>query len=337
MSHYNFVILGSENDIFRTSFKDVAQQENVAYLDDGISCRCPLYKLLHRLHFSRQINKLISIPFKNVWNSGKIAFSLDNSKPLCFILFTNWVRNDRQTKFISFLRKRYPRCKIVWFAQDILSTVYNTYTRKNIDVELLKSKLDLTVSYDMGDAKKYGLEYHPTVLSKIQIPSNSKYESDLFFIGKSKKRLDLLIELSKGLKKYGVKCNFMVLGISPEEQKDPEYINYIEKPLTYHENLNYAVNAKCLLELMQPGAVGYTFRTSEALLYNKKLITNNQFVENAPFFSAENIIVMKDLSEKWFKDVAHKILDNKPVQYENIDIISPKHLLAFIEEKIEQS
>lgn len=334
MNQYNFVILGSKNEIFKTSFKDVACQENVVYLDDDISCKGFLYKILHRLHFSKVINKLVSIPFKNIWNAGNVVFSFNNAKPICFILFTNWVQSNAQTGIIPFLRKKYPGCKIVWFAQDILCTIRNTYTRKRIDVDSLKKFFDLIVSYDMGDAKKYGLEYHPTVLSKTQVSSNSKYKSDLFFIGKSKKRLNLLIELGKGLKKYGIKYNFMVLGIPPEEQKEPEYINYIDKPLTYYENLNYAANAKCLLELMQPGAVGYTFRTSEALLYNKKMITNNQPIEKAPFFNDENIVIMKDISEEWLKQVAQKILDDKSVQYENTEVISPKHLLEFIEEKL---
>ncbi len=334
MNQYNFVILGSKNEIFKTSFKDVVEQENVVYLDGDISCKGALYKFLYRLHFSKAINKLISIPFKKIWNAGSVTFSFDNPKPICFVLFTNWVQNNTQTGIVPFLRKKYPGCKIVWFAQDILCTICNTYTRKRIDVDSLKKDFDLVVSYDMGDASKYGLEYHPTVLSKIQISLNSKYESDLFFIGKSKNRLDLLIELSKGLKKYGIKCNFMVLGIPPEEQKEPEFINYIDKPLTYHENLNYAANAKCLLELMQPGAVGYTFRTSEALLYNKKLITNNQPIENAPFFNADNIIVLDDLSNEFFERTAKKILDEKTVQYKNIEVISPQHLLNFIEEKM---
>ena len=215
-----------------------------------------------------------------------------------------------------------------------MCTVRNTYTRQFLDVASLKQKMDLVVSYDMGDARKYGLEYHPTVLSKIQIPLNSKYDSYFFFIGKSKNRLYLLIELSKGLKKYGIKCNFMVLGIPPEEQKEPEYINYIDKPLTYYENLNYAANAKCLLELMQPGAVGYTFRTSEALLYNKKLITNNQPIEDAPFFNADNIVVLKDLSDEFFERTAKMILNEEFIQYDNIDIISPNHLLLFFEKKM---
>ncbi len=334
MNQYNFVILGSNNEIFKTSFKDVAEQENVVYLDGDISRKNSLYKFLYRLHFSKAINRFVSIPFKKIWNAGNVVFSFDNTKPICFVLFTNWVQNNTQTGIIPFLRKKYPGCKIVWFAQDILCTIRNTYTRKHIDVDSLKKLFDWVVSYDMGDARKYGLEYHPTVLSKIEIPLNSRYESDLFFIGKSKNRLDLLIELSKGLKKHGIKCNFMVLGIPPEEQKEPEYINYIDKPLTYYENLNYAANAKCLLELMQPGAVGYTFRTSEALLYNKKLITNNQPIENAPFFNADNIVVLKELSDEFFERTAKKILDEKLVQYKNTEVISPQHLLRFIEEKL---
>lgn len=335
MSQYNFVILGSKNEIFKISFQDILQQDNVVYLDDDISSKNLMCKFLHWFHFSRTINRLFPLPFKNFWNSKIVSFSFNKIKPLCFILFTSWVKDDPQTKIISFLRSKYPSCKIVWFSQDILSTVHNTYTGKLVDVAVLKKRFDLIVSYDMGDSNRYGLEYHPTVLSKMQILSSDKHGGDLFFIGKSKNRLDLLIELSKGFREYGVKCNFMVLGIPVDERKDTEYINYIDKPLTYRENLEYVANAKCLLELMQPGAIGYTFRTSEALLYNKKLITNNVFIENAPFFNSDNIVVIKNLSKEFFEQAANKILYEKLVQYNNIEMISPHHLLKFIEEKMD--
>ena len=241
---------------------------------------------------------------------------------------------EHDTKITSYLKKKYPGCKIVWFAQDLLDKVHKAYSDEFIDVADLKSKVDLAISYDMGDASKYGFEYHPTVLSKISVPLNRAYESDVFFIGKSKKRLDLLIELSKGLKKNGLRCNFMVLGIPKGERKDSEFINYIDEPLTYRENLNYAVNAKCLLELMQPGAVGYTFRTSEALLYGKKLITNNLSIEKAPFYKPENICLLKRPSKDFFAEAAKILFDKRDIFYENTNLISPEHLLLFVEEKL---
>lgn len=337
MNRYNFVILGSKNEIFKTSFKDVLCQENVCYIDDDVLQESFICRLLHRFCFSSLTNKFIHTPFENVWNRFKIKFSFAEKKTLCFVIMSNWIRNSNGgTEIVSYLRRHYPGCKVVWFAQDILKTIRNPFTKKLVDVEKLKKKTDLVISYDMEDARKYGLEYHPTVLSKVPILVEKKYQSDVFFIGKSKKRLDLLVEISKGLKNYGVNCNFMVLGIPKEEQKEPEYIHYIEKPLTYAENLYYAQNAKCLLELMQPDAVGYTFRTSEALLYGKKLVTNNIIIRKAPFYNEDGIIVLEELSSAFFEQTAKKIQDEKTVQYENIDLISPRHLLDFVEDKLKK-
>ena len=336
MNQYNFVILGSKNEIFKTSFKDVLCQENVCYIDDDVLQESFICRLLHRFCFSSLTNKFIHSPFENVWNRFKIKFSFAEKKTLCFVIMSNWIRNSKGgTEVISYLRLHYPDCKIVWFVQDILKTIRNPYTRQLVDVEKLKEKTDLVISYDMEDARKYGLEYHPTVLSKVPILAEKKYQSDVFFLGKPKGRLDLLIEISKGLKSYGVNCNFMVLGIPKEEQKDPEYIHYIEKPLTYAENLCYACNAKCLLELMQPDAVGYTFRTSETLLYGKKMITNNSFIRNASFYNENGMIVLDDLSPTFFEQTAKKILDEKTIEYENVEVVSPKHLLNFIEQKLD--
>ena len=108
MSQYNFVILGSKNEIFKMSFRDVAKREDVVYLDDDISHKSFVYKLIHRIHFSRVVNKFFQIPLKNIWNGSKVVFSFDNTKPICFILFTNFLQNDSQTKIFYFLKNKYP-------------------------------------------------------------------------------------------------------------------------------------------------------------------------------------------------------------------------------------
>ena len=334
MSNYNFVILGVKNDIFKISFKDVVDGEAVRYIDDDLSQWNAVYRFAHKLHFSCLLNKYFRLPLKRIWNARKISISVENEKPVCFIIFSNWISAAKEIKLIPYLRKKYPNCKLVWFAQDIVKTIHNWYTDDVVNVNKLKQCLDLIVSFDMNDACKYELEYHPTVLSKIPLPVDDKYQGDVFFIGKSKKRLDLLIDISKGFRKYGVVCNFMVYGVPLEEQREPEFIRYINKPLTYYENLMYVKNSKCLLELMQPDAVGYTFRTSEALLYNKKLITNNRSINQAPFYNSNGIVVLTELTESFFEQTAKKILEKNPIQYENCESVTPKHLLDFIEKKI---
>lgn len=331
---YNFVILGPQWDLYKISFKDVVKQNDVCYIDDDISYRGSLYRFFHRLHFSMKMNSIFLLPFKKLWLYSKINPSFKNKKDICFIIFSTWVNESPETKVVPFLRKRYPNCKIVWFVQDILKTIRNPYTKKNIDVYEMKKKCDLVVSYDMNDAKKYDLAYHPTVLSPIPVLVEKKYQSDIFFIGKSKKRLDLLIEISKRFRDYGIKCNFMIYGIPAENRRCSDYINYINVPLSYSESLIYAQNAKCLLELMQPDAVGYTFRTSEAVLYGKKLITNNPYIKSAPFYNDKDIVFFSEPTESFFEETSRKIQEGSLAQYKNFACLAPAHLLNFIEVKL---
>lgn len=335
MNKYNYVFLSGGGEIFKISFLDAANLSNVFYLSKAYRPQNFIGKILYRIHFSKQVNKIFKLPFKNLWNSCRIRFSFAQKRKLCFILFTDWVSIIDDIKLISYLRKHYPDCKIVWFAQDIIDSYKSRYSGKPFDIKKLKKDLDLIVSYDMKDAEKYGLLYHNTVLSKIDLADDSSIpQNDLYFLGKPKSRLNQLVDLAIKFKNYGLKCGIYLLGVAPEDQIKVDGITYLSEPLTYKENLKYMKKSRCVLELMQPGAVGYTFRTSEALLYGKKLITNNSAIVNAPFYDKDNIFVLGSDFDMRIKEITKKIKEETKAEYQNTDILSPIHFLNFLDEQL---
>jgi hypothetical protein len=83
---------------------------------------------------------------------------------------------------------------------------------------------------------------------------------------------------------------------------------------------------------MQQGGHGYTQRMSEAIAYDKKILTNNREVEGAPFYNDKYISIYSDI-----KDIDISFLRDSSdisVDYGFKDQLSPKKLLSFIEQKI---
>lgn len=112
---------------------------------------------------------------------------------------------------------------------------------------------------------------------------------------RAKKRLNLLVEIYKKLKQNRIKVLFEIAGAKESERtffdENFQYIDFI----TYKEYLRRCSNADCLLEVMQSTSnTGYTTRVLEAISLNKKLISNNQDLINAPFYDKKMLFTSEN-------------------------------------------
>jgi 1,5-rhamnosyltransferase len=327
-NQYNFVFFGSDQDLYKIAYYDVIRRVNVRYVATPYDNKNGFLKFLHKIHFNPRINKYFRIPFKNIWNPGYFKDTFDTKNPICFIFFHEWCEYEK-SGLVKHFRKKYPHCKMVCFFQDLV------YLQKNIDIMHVKNAFDLVISYDRIDAKKYGLLFHPTVYSKCKFESNNNIEkSNVYYLGDAKKRLDRIVLIFKYLGSIGLKCDFYVTNVDEQDQSFHKGINYI-KQMSYEENLQHVLNADCVLEVMQDSAVGYTMRTWEAIMYNKKLITNNIEIINSPFYNPSNILVYDSIegikTEKVFFNAISRKTDHK-YKHE----ISPVKFLEFIEKNLEK-
>lgn len=320
---YNFVIFGTNWNLYIASYSDVAQMDNVRYISTPYVFRSPILKFFYRLHWSPKINKLIKLPFKGIWNSGYYKFDFKNDNPICFVFFSNWCEYEKNG-FVRYLRKKYTNSKVVCFFQDLIDL------KKDFDISQIKEAFDLVLSFDQAETRKYDLEYHQLVFSHFPVQNIPKiYECDVYFLGKAKNRLDEIIKTYEYLRSKNLKCEFYLVGVEPGLRVYPNEINYIEN-MPYLENLKHVVSSKCLLEIMQNGGHGYTQRMCEAIAYDKKILTNNSEVVKAPFYNSDYVSVFSDVNDI---DVSFLELDTA-VDYNFKDQLSPKKLLSFIEEKI---
>jgi len=322
---YNYVIFGSDWDLYKVSYSDLDSLENVRYISTPYEFRSKILKFLFRLHCTPKINNIISLPLKSIWNSGYFKNDFQNNSPICFIFFSSRSIYE-QHGLVKYLRKKYPASKMVCFFQDLINL------QSNLDINHIKKVFDLVLSFDQADCQKHGLVYHQLVFSSfpVKLPAEIQ-ECDVYFLGKAKNRLQEIIELYEFLRSHNLKCKFYLVGVDRDKQVYTDEIHYIDS-MSYIENLQHVISSKCLLEIMQKNGHGYTQRMCEAIAYDKKILTNNIEVKNAPFFNEGYISVYSNISDIDISFLKHGVNDN--VDYNFKEQLSPKELLSFIENKL---
>lgn len=319
---YNYVIFATDDDYYKVSYNELLKNKGVKYIGSELDSNNKLLTFFYKMHTSPLTNKFVNLPFKNIWNCKMFTNTFEDNKPICFIFFPGR-RKEYDNGLMTYLKKKYKDSKFILYYQDMIGR------SKMPEIELFKKEFDLILSFDHSDVLKYNLNYYPLVYSEIDVPNVVTEESDVYFVGKAKNRLEDIRAAHKLLKNAGLKCDFHVTGVATEDIRDDGIIYNMS--VSYMENLQRIKKTKCMLEIMQKGGHGYTLRYCEAIMYDKKIITNNPEVEKAPFYSKERIQVVKRLD-----DIDAKFVLSEPinVDYHYKDKLSPLKLIEYIENEI---
>ncbi len=320
---YNYVFLGSNADFMQIAYRDMNTVPWAKYLCRRIDSKNPLLTKLYQMHTSPVTNKLFRLPGQGVWNKMMFRGKFADDKPICFVFHprSRWLQNG----IIEYLRKSYPNCRIVVAFQDLVRLAYPR------GIERLKEKVDLCLSFDHADAEQYEMDYYPLVYSPFDIPEDDSIaESDVYFVGKAKDRLSRILSVYEKLREAGLKCEFYITGVDPEAQKYADEIHYCEQ-MSYVDNLKHVKKSKCLLEIMQQGGHGYTLRACEAIMYNKKMITDNSEIAGAPFYRPELISVFDGVKDI---DPFFVLAEPTVADYGYKEELSPLRMLEYIDERV---
>lgn len=334
MLHYNYIIFMS-SDYNKVAYMDIKDNDQVIFINGHYQSSNRFEKICYRLHHSRKVNQLVHLPFKQYWFPRYGNWVFFNDKPICFLFDGRFMQYDYYREYVSYLKKKYPSCKCVCIYNDRMITYTDIITNKRILPNQFPL-LDLQLSYSPKDAAEYHLLYHPTVFSNVVVPPSDLPETDVYFLGGAKDRLNDILAIYDQLTRCGYCCDFHITKVPIEKQVHKKGITY-NQPMTYMQNLQHVVKAKYLLELMAGEADGCSFRTWEAMRYNKILLTNNQSVLQTPFYDAKKCIM---IDKKWFleDDKEHSWIEALP----DYDLSTPWHtqpktpmdLLRFIDSKI---
>ena len=227
--------------------------------------------------------------------------------------------------FRKYLKERYPKCRIVFVMGDLMKT------HRGLNLEEFRSFSDIVLTYDEGDAIQYGFTIYDGPYAKIHHLDMELgiSESDIVFCGYCKDRVNFLIDLYDKLCGAGLSCDFNIPDLKRE-------YTVTRKPLAggsiqpYFEHLKRVQKSKCILDIVQKGADGFDVRVWEAVVYQKKLITNNKRLLRASFYDPRYISVVDSVDEIEPLWISEKI----KIDYMMDDSLRPVKWLEFIVQKL---
>lgn len=188
---------------------------------------------------------------------------------------------------------------------------------------------DFVYTIDKADSIEYKLPLWNTLYSKAERYDSIELQMDMYFCGASKKRWDVFERLAKDTAKHSVN---LVMDIVPTEIESSiqrnNNINILPKGkyLSYEEVLLRELQAKCILEVVQKGQSALTLRPYEAVVYNRKLLTNNRSILEFEFYDPRYMKYfekVEDIDWEWVKE-------DTDVDYGYNGEFSPIHLLEDI-------
>lgn len=278
---YNLIINDNKSERNKSPFERFS----------GILC------LIYRCHLSLKINNRINLPFKQIWNpyllDKKCKQIAQSEDKVCFI-FDGSAYRFVNCEVVPYLRKKYHGCKLVFILDGCVKIFYNEY--RVFSIEKLKELFDVVITYNYVDAQKYKLIYQrPKVISyNIDEYLGKSDESDAFFVGAAKDRLDEIHNVFSKLNNAGLKCDFYITDVENKNQLYPNLITY-NKRISYQEVLAHVASTKCVVNILEKDNYGITLRDYEAMSFSKLLLTNKDNFQNYDFKPRENFMFTTDL------------------------------------------
>ena len=323
--NHNFVIFATNaSPYYDYGYHDIIshpQVRYIRYLFDGVDGI--LSKIFRRLLSEPKYNKIICNTIGNIVYPYVAKNKFAHSKPICFLFFVDY-RKFCYSGYLKFVKKKYPYSKTILYLQDLINS------RSDFDINEAMNNFDEVITYDEGEAKRYGLKYYPTPMSFVDVPDdNSLEESDIYFCGKAKSRYPIIHKIYQKCSSLGLKCDFNIFEMTEEADKISG-INYSKSFFTYQENLQHIKKTRCILEIMQDGAVGFTPRLWEAITYNRHILSNNEAILTSKYFIEGATHVFSD--ENGISEFLCQELEKEPTYTQCIkDGLSPLSLLNFLD------
>ena len=201
---------------------------------------------------------------------------------------------------IKYVRGKNPHCKLYYWMWDSVAfsgkaILYNSIKHWK-KLNELRSRYNFEIlSFDKSDCEKYNLIFHNQiipVIKNLNIKINDK--KSIYFCGYDKGRVLLLKKIGRIFLSYGLRpCFDIVPGKDGcgDNKGCESFIHKCDRK-SYIDFLTSELSHGAILEIVQKGQQGITWRSIEAAIYRRKLITNFKDIKNYNFYNPQNIFVI---------------------------------------------
>ena len=138
--------------------------------------------------------------------------------------------------------------------------------------------------------------------NSFDIESHKAYESDAYYLGSYlRTRAPQVEEMVMTLQQLGLTVKYHICQ-SGKRKPHFRHLNTTGADMNYRENLRFAFNSKVLLDVSLALHHGLSFRTFEAIGFEKKLITTNEKIQQYDFYHPNNVFIWKRQSRNKLQD-----------------------------------
>lgn len=319
-----FIIIDDEHELYKNMYADIIHGQYGDIVEVSNFQELPkVLKMLEKILYNRRLNRHIKVPFKGKYNRYYTlsSYTFDPKEKYWIIMLNGTLCSYYSEEFLQNLKREHHNVKLAMVLYDDFA---NRSAQRAISMIPV---FDKVFSFDEQNAREYGLEY---IYSTFSIPNDlkldEKYKSNAFFIGNGADREQDLNETLSYIAQNVKDCKFGIVGVKQEKYKDLIAYN---SPISYREELLYAYNTNCIVEIVKQGQSGITLRTCEAIVFNKKLLTNNANIKKQPFYNSEYMSVFENIEDM---DI-NFITKDLPVDYEYDGYFSPMKIIDLLEKE----
>lgn len=271
---------------------------------NDVDLKYSFVKLNNVLRIIRRLWYIFHLPYFSVWLNTS---NINMSQYKIIVIF----ECSYPLQIIKQIRKMNKTCKIIYWLWNPVKNNGKFYNKfKMIHNLIIEQKhYDFKIAtFDKIDADKYDFVYLNQVAPYLK-KKERKIVRDLIFIGKDKGRYESVKKICDIIKKNGKVLKAVIVG-GDAGQQYPEYMVHEYDEMPYTEVIDYILESKCILDIVQKGQRGITWRPLEALFYKKKLITNFKDIKKYDFYSSNNIFVLGDDEEESLQFFFDKPMDD---------------------------
>lgn len=332
----NYYVIGyPPNEVGYRYIADLANMENVVVIRNIYYNK--IYKKLYDFYAPRKerfymkiINPIIhSIVFKRLfygrcYSLSRISFRKDTIN--CILMINSGFCYGYSKQYMEYIRTMVPNAYLVLYQMDPTDKFYTMlYKEKVFDM------FDLVYNINKEDADRYQQEYWPLVCSMDNgFEQEKKIPYDIYFCGFGTDRSALMSKMYLEARTKDVRTKFLAYYFRPLNY---EGVEDICEQMSYQQNLKYISESNCLLEIMHDDYDNQTLRYGEAVMYNKKLLSNNKKITTYPFYNEKYMKVfesIEDIDWEWIKR-------REDVEYHYHNEFSASLLIQDIDERIQEA
>lgn len=315
-------------------YRDLVARNMVIPLCIDRPYKSHMLNLLRKIHHSYKVNRIINLPYKDIWYKSLYESLVQLAdKETCIIFDTGSLAN-LSINFLTKVKKIEENIKMILVAADSIhgSSVHMSRAIPKI----FNFNWDFIFSYDKNDCLEYNFEYMgQSLYSKLYNIVPSHQISDIYFVGQNKAgRNKNILNMYAKFQQMHVVTNFNLI----DSKTNIQHSKFINQPgiNLYHKNIPYekvisgVLSSNCILEVVAAGQKAQTARYYEAVCYNKKLLTNNMGVFELPFYDSRYMRYFETTEDIDFDWVKKK----EKIDYYYNNEFSPVYLLTQISNKI---